>query len=491
MFDLLNYKNTLREFPQITYAEFKEIEDDDIRLEIAKRNKIVSTDAYNRTMTYIKNEKSYEPENYTLTFRKSNNGEYLVANGIRFIVKSLLQTPITHWEVDFARDFYQDQKEKGGNGYFNEALWRSIVTDHNGFLPVTIRAVPDGTVLLPGEPAICVKSQIGEIAAHLEPVLLSAFYETAVTTDFVHLCKKIGKNRIVEAGKRASVNEPAHIRALHALEIAGLKVTSNDTAALANPRLLSGGTTAHRFFACYDTELEAMEAAIQRCDKVTLLVDLIDPYNGIQKIIGLKEKYRNQGKTIYMRLDSGNLIEQAIHALKEQKKAGMTDPAQDKISIADVSGPEDIFAVETAITDAGFNPQEFITYVTGEMLVMKNKTRNCMSAAYKLTECNGKFTGKLAGGIGKEAIPGELNIEITDTTRTTLLENEPVKGKRLLEKVYCHGKFFFEPSDVKAAENAKAQIETTFPYKELKAQRSQAVDNALLEVRKRFERQIC
>jgi hypothetical protein len=41
-------------FPEISFDEFQAIDDLELRKEISKKNKILSTDAYNRTMTYLK-----------------------------------------------------------------------------------------------------------------------------------------------------------------------------------------------------------------------------------------------------------------------------------------------------------------------------------------------------------------------------------------------------------------------------------------------------
>jgi hypothetical protein len=53
-FDMEAYKNAMFMFPEITYGEYESITDMKIRKEIAKKNKIVSTDSYNRTMTYLR-----------------------------------------------------------------------------------------------------------------------------------------------------------------------------------------------------------------------------------------------------------------------------------------------------------------------------------------------------------------------------------------------------------------------------------------------------
>ena len=53
-FDVESYKERQMSFPEISFQEYREIDDMEIRKEIAMKNKILSTDAYNRTMTHLK-----------------------------------------------------------------------------------------------------------------------------------------------------------------------------------------------------------------------------------------------------------------------------------------------------------------------------------------------------------------------------------------------------------------------------------------------------
>jgi putative nicotinate phosphoribosyltransferase len=488
-FDPDAYRAGLRRFPDITYAEFREIPDDDVRLDIARKNKVISTDTYNRTMSHVRGDRGRLPEAYTLTFRRAPDDGFLVACGIRRAVIDAVGEPITHGEIDFARDFYSEQSAKGGVGYFAEALWREVVDCHGGRLPLVVRGVADGTVLLPGEPVVSVEGP-GELAAHLEPLLLRAFYETVVATDAVALVERVGEGRLVEAGKRAAISEEDHVRALRALALAGIRVTSNDTAALAVPEVVSGGTTAHRLFAAYDTELEAMEAAIAACDRVTLLVDLVEPYAGIEKVIALKKRHRGDGKAIFMRLDSGDLAAQAVHALSRLRAEGMEDPALDRISIADVSTPADIERIDAAVRGIGVDPRRFVSYVTGHLLVMRNKTRNAVSAAYKLTETAGRLTGKLAGGTGKGAIPGRLNVELRGAARVIVLEDEPPAGRRLLAPLYDRGTLLLAGDDRRGLADARRLLADTFPARLLPSHRSTAVEVAIRMVEERFLAQV-
>lgn len=151
-----------------------------------------------------------------MTFRKAPNGNpYNIVYGVRNIVKGILDIPVTQIELDFATDFYAAQGEKSGNSYFDRAMWQEIIDNNAGRLPITIQAVDDGTILRPGEPVMSIKGP-GELAAVYEPVFLRTFFQSVVATDIHFLEEILGSNRVVEFGKRATVNDKAHIDAVEA-----------------------------------------------------------------------------------------------------------------------------------------------------------------------------------------------------------------------------------------------------------------------------------
>ena len=485
-FDTKSYKAKLQEFPEITFEEYQKITDVHIRKDIAKKNKIIQTDAYNRTMNFLKGkEKSKKRETFSLSFRRSPNKEYVVVDGIRSTLKYILWIKITQTELDFAKVFYADQKARWGNGYFDADMWQEVV-NNGGFIPLDIKAVADGTVLKPKEPVMLVSGP-AELAATYEPVFLRAFFKSIVATDAHYLEEIIGQGRVAEFGKRATANEDFHLDAVEANIVGGgLKSTSNDTAALVYPQVLSGGTTAHRYFACYPTENDAFVNAIEKCDKIALLVDLVDSYKGIDKIVALKKKYRNTGKIIGMRLDSGDLADQAVYALKKLQEHDMLDPKLDKIVVADISTVDDVRRVEEAVTAAGFNPKDFIQYGLGWLLVARNKTRDALSAAYKLTDTEDWATGKLSNDIDKEPIPGDTNIEIRDGIRYIVQEDEEVQWERLLQNVYSEGTLNYDDNDIQAVTDARNQLLKTFELAKLETKESELTRKIHEEVRDRL-----
>lgn len=485
-FNLESYKEQLNQFPQISYEEYQQITDLQLRKDIAKKNKIIQTDSYNRTMNYLKGPDWSKEEAYTLSLRRSPNKKYVVVDGIRNQIKGLFSTPIAQHELDFAEKFYADQKRKWGNGHFNKAMRQEVIDIHNGYVPLTINAVQDGTALKPKEPAMTVKGP-GEIAATYEPLLLRIFFQSVVATDAHYIDQILGEGRVVEFWKRAAPNEDYHLDAIQANIVgASLKITSNDTAALVYPQLRAWGTTAHRYFACYPTEDDAFLNAIEKTDNIALLVDLIDSYAGIDKIIALKKKYRATGKKIAMRLDSGDLAHQAVYTLQQLQKHNMLDPELDKIVVADISTIDDLIKVETAVTEAWFDPKQFIMYGLGGLLIAREKTRDKVSGGYKLTNTESWATGKLSNDIDKIPIPGIPNVEIRENKRVIVQEYEKVEGQRLLEKVYDHGEIFFKGNDLDAIDEAKKRLKETFEYIDFPSEDSAKTKEAKIHVQKKF-----
>ena len=94
----------------------------------------------------------------------------------------------------------------------------------------------------------------------------------------------------------------------------------------------------------------------------------------------------------------------------------------------------------------------------GWWLVTNWKTRDAVSAAYKLTNTENGPTWKLSNDRWKESSPWVLDIEIRDWKRYLVQESEPVQWKRLLETVYDNGTICYWDDDLQEIENARQQV---------------------------------
>lgn len=100
--------------------------------------------------------------------------------GLQAILKEYLAKPITHADVDEARDLFAAHGEP-----FNEAGWRYVVETHGGLLPVRIRAVPEGSVVPTHQALVTVESTDPKaywVPSYIETLLLRLWYPVTVAT---------------------------------------------------------------------------------------------------------------------------------------------------------------------------------------------------------------------------------------------------------------------------------------------------------------------
>ena len=107
-FNIQEYKQQLQVFPEITFEEYQQITDLQVRRDIAKKNKIIQTDAYNRTMTDLRGERGMRRETFTLSFRRSPNKKFRKALGKRIRELRLLEK-MSQSQFGFEVGIHRDQ----------------------------------------------------------------------------------------------------------------------------------------------------------------------------------------------------------------------------------------------------------------------------------------------------------------------------------------------------------------------------------------------
>lgn len=105
-----------------------------------------------------------------ITGRKSSKyTNHLTFKGIQYTIKRYIDITITMADIDEAEI---EVSEQGGR--FDRSPWEKIVKEHNGKLPIHIRALPEGSVVPVGVPLVTVEAHGEEFA------FLSAYVETCI-----------------------------------------------------------------------------------------------------------------------------------------------------------------------------------------------------------------------------------------------------------------------------------------------------------------------
>lgn len=141
-------------------------------------NLLLNTDSYKASHWL-----QYPPgTDATFFYVESRGGIYdrTVFFGLQAILKEYLARPVTHADVDEARDLFAAHGEP-----FNEHGWRRIVERHGGRLPIRIRAVPEGSVVPTHNVLMTIEStdpQAFWLPSYLETMLLRSWYPVTVAT---------------------------------------------------------------------------------------------------------------------------------------------------------------------------------------------------------------------------------------------------------------------------------------------------------------------
>lgn len=104
--------------------------------------------------------------------------------GLQIILKKYLQGKvITEEKIKQAKKFWDAHL---GPGHFNEDGWRFILDNYDGHLPITIKAVPEGTVVPTSNILALIHNNGGEktkwLTNYLESILLQVWYPITVGT---------------------------------------------------------------------------------------------------------------------------------------------------------------------------------------------------------------------------------------------------------------------------------------------------------------------
>jgi nicotinate phosphoribosyltransferase len=314
-------------------------------------------------------------------------------------------------------------------------------------------AVPDGAVVLGGEPLL-------EVSAPLPHALL---WETAVM-NVVHrstlLATKAARARIA-AGDRSLADfgfRRAHgletgVEAARAAYLGGIDATSNVEAGRRYGIPVTG-TMAHAFIQAVGDETAAFAAfAEDHPENSTLLVDTYDTLEGVRHAIEVGRRLRAAGHDLAgVRLDSGDLAELARGARALLDEAGfgaariVASGGLDEHGIAALvasGAPIDAFGVGTALVTSADRPS--------------------VDIVYKLVEYDGEPRAKYSAG--KVLLPGAKQVYRDGSAATDVLATRreaPLPGEPLLTPVWRDGEQLRTP-DLAAARARAARDVAALP----------------------------
>lgn len=453
-----------------------------------KTNLILATDAYKLTHHLQYPEGLTKLVSYAEA-RKGGKYKTISWLGLQGLIINNLLEPITMENIDEAER--QAIEVFGTNKYFNREIWERVA--NLGYLPVKIKALPEGMEVPEGTPLFIMESTEEWFATTmnaLETLLMQVWYPTTIATnslyikkDLIPLFTKTSSSDNIELAVQLVVNDfglrgatslessaiggMAHLRHFRGSDnmIADKYIRDNY---FVENRALSVMATEHSVATSYgagDNELIYFKTQLERSDEnaiVSIVIDSYDTFNFVDNVVGNEEVVeiiKKRPGRIVLRPDSGDPKEQVLGILTRLESifgATVNEKGFKVINhnIGVIQGDgmyrESIKDLYEHIIDHNYSADNLVVG-SGGGLLQEGFTRDTQRFAIKA--CYGEKNG-VPFNIQKKP-----KTDMTKASKTGLFkvikDGEEIKtvsvseaGVDLMQVVYDEGRTFFESFDV-------------------------------------------
>jgi len=233
---------------------------------------------------------------FDMFFRKQPfQGGFSVAAGLEDLLINLENLSFSREEID-----YLDE----------QSIFKKEFLDYlsNFSFSGDVYAMDEGTPIFPNEPVIRVHGTLVETQLIESMLLNTVNFQTLVATKTARIFLASRKGKVLDFGMRRAQGPDGALSASRAAYIGGAAATSNTHAGkiLGIP---AKGTMAHSWVMAFDSEYDSfLTFAELYPDNAILLIDTYDTLkSGIDNAVKVGKIMKERGKSIGVRLDSGDL----------------------------------------------------------------------------------------------------------------------------------------------------------------------------------------
>jgi nicotinamide phosphoribosyltransferase len=360
------------------------------------------------------------------SYIESRGGRYdrTVFFGLQAFIKEYLLQPITQADIEIAEEILTAHGEP-----FNRQGWQYILDKHGGYLPVVIRAVPEGTVVPVKNVLATIENTDPEcfwLTTWLETALLRAiWYPTTVATQSWTI-RQLILNYLEKTGDPNLIDFKLHdfgARGVSSLESAGI----GGAAHLVNfmgTDTISGILFAREYYNAgvagfsipaaehstitswgRDGEVKAYENMVKQFGKsgsiFAVVSDSYDIFNAASKLWGedLRQLVIDSGATVVIRPDSGDPVEvnrRLVEILGEKfgytvNNKGYKVLNYVRIIQGDGINYQSINDILTALTELGYSADNIAFGMGGALLQQVDRDTQKFAMKASAVKINGEW----------------------------------------------------------------------------------------------------
>ena len=367
--------------------------------------------------------------------------------GLQAILKEYLAKPVTHADIDEARDLFAAHGEP-----FNEAGWRDIVDRLGGHLPLRIRAVPEGMVVPTHQALVTIESTDAQaywVPSYIETLLLRLWYPVTVATISWHAKQTIRQFlertsddtdallpfKLHDFGARgvSSAESAALGGCAHLVNFLGTDTVSGLLAAKAYYHAPMAGfsipAAEHSTITSWgrEREVDAYRNMLTQFAKpgaiVAVVSDSYDIYHAIREHWGktLKDEVIRSGATVVIRPDSGDpvaVVHQCIELLDEAfghtvNSKGFKVLNHVRVIQGDGINPNSIRAILERVTSAGYATDNVAFGMGGALLQQLNRDTQKFALKCSAARVDGRWIDVFKDPVtdkGKQSKRGRMTL---------------------------------------------------------------------------------
>lgn len=336
-------------------------------------------------------------------YRASLEGgdQRVISAGLKNFVMRELLTPLTQWDIDEGERLYAEFHAHFEPPFHKPYPWpkeafQRVVDEFNGFLPIVVTGLKDGTAHYVGEPCVQVWTDVkgmGELVGWVESTILPYLWTMATVATRGRIRKekfhKVYQRCYPELSKpeiEQMINTRFHDfgrRGGASSQFTGIAHLYNwtgtdtmDSAYVARFLMNNGksfgecsiNAAAHRSITPWNTEMEAYMAHIEhgKGGIFAIVADSYEYHKGVDMLCTQADAIKLSNSVLVVRPDSGDPLECVLYALEKLEEAfGVTYTNNDNsLKVINNAGviqgdgvdDEAIFMIMEEVIKAGYSP---------------------------------------------------------------------------------------------------------------------------------------